>query len=74
MHGESSKPVSVLSGVLQGTVLGPLIFLLFINDITIRISPTPHLFVDDCILYKAIKSTEDSATMLQQPEDLEKLF
>ena len=52
VDGASSKPVSVLSDVPQGTVLGPLTFLLYINDITDRASSTLRLFTDDCLLYR----------------------
>ena len=51
VDGASSKPTSVLSGVPQGTVLGPLMFLLYINDITDEVSSTLRLFADDCMLY-----------------------
>ncbi|XP_065892800.1 uncharacterized protein [Dysidea avara] len=67
---ESSSPVPVLSGVPQGTVLGPLMFLLYINDITKDINSPLHLFADDCLLYRVINSAED-ANMLQ--EDLNRL-
>ena len=50
VDGASSKPTLVLSGVLQGTVLGPVMFLLYINDITDEVSSTLRLFADDCIL------------------------
>ena len=67
----SSKPISVLSGVPQGTVLGPLLFLLYIYDIADKVSSTLHLrvFADDCILYQKIKSPEDSIS-LQRDLDL----
>ena len=42
--------VSVLSGVPQGTVLGPVIFLLYINDINNNVSSSLRLFADDCII------------------------
>ena len=60
VDGVSSPPVRVLSGVPQGTVLGPLMFLLYINDIATGISSPLRLFADDCLLYQTIKSTEDS--------------
>ena len=60
IDGASSKPVSALSGVPQGTVLGPLMFLLYINDITDRVPSTLRLFADDCLLYRKIQSSHDS--------------
>ena len=68
--GSSCKPIKVTSGVPQGSVLGPLLFLAYINDITDNLSSLCHLFADDCILYRDIKSAED-AQILQ--EDLDKL-
>ena len=65
LDSESSSPVPVLSGVPQGTVLGPLMFLLYINDITKDINSPLRLFADDCLLYRVINSAED-ANMLQE--------
>ena len=56
---DSSDTVPVISGVPQGTVLGPLLFLLYINDIASSISSVPRLFADDCLLYRVIHSEDD---------------
>ena len=60
VDGVSSERSEVSSGVPQGSVLGPLLFLLFINDLP---SYTKHssirLFADDCVLYKQITSDDD---------------
>ena len=63
--GESSDPAYVKSGVLQGTVLGPLMFLIYINDIADQIhkGTTIRLFADDCLLYRVIQSTDDTAIL-----------
>ena len=58
-----SGPVS--SEVPQGTVLGPLMFLIYINDITENISSQLRLFADDCLLYCAIKTEQDSILFQQ---------
>ena len=50
LDGASCKPASVLSGVPPGTVLGSLMFLLYIAD-KVYVSSTLHLFTDDCLLY-----------------------
>ena len=70
LDSESSSPVPVLSGVPQGTVLGPLTFLLYINDITKGINSALRLFADDCLLYRVINSVEDTSKFR---EDLDRL-
>ena len=66
----ASSDSPVLSGVPQGTVLGPLMFLLYVNDIAAKVSPqtTIKLFADDCLLYRTIDSVAD-ANQLQQDLD-----
>jgi len=59
LDGVQSDPVFVQSGVPQGTVLGPLMFLLYINDIADVLSSSLRLFADDCLLYRTINSEED---------------
>ena len=59
INGSSSCWSPVLSGVPQGTVLGPILFLLFINDIPGVISSHIKLFADDCVLFRNINSASD---------------
>ena len=71
VDGDYSTCKQVRSGVPQGTVLGPLMFLLYINDIGDHLNhSTIRLFADDCLLYRTI-SNEDDADRLQ--DDLDKL-
>ena len=49
--GQLPKQVKVTSGVLQGNVLGPLLFPVYVNDIWRNINSSIRLFDDDCIIY-----------------------
>ena len=59
VEGATSYSIQVLSGVPQGTVLGPLLFLVFINDLPDCVESEIRLFAIYCILYRCIKDTND---------------
>ena len=67
----SSKPATVDSGVPQGTVLGPLLFLCYINDLPEMVSSQVRLFADDCLIYREIKEYKDHYTLQQDLKHLE---
>ena len=54
LDGAFSTEAKVTSGVPQGTVLGPLLFLRYINDLPEGIQSKVRLFAGDCIIYKEI--------------------
>ena len=59
VEGEHSEYAHVDSGVPQGTVLGPLLFLCHINDLPESVKSQVRLFADDCLLYREINTTKD---------------
>ena len=71
MDGESSDTTPVKSGVPQGTVLGPLMFLVYINDINENIISSIRLFADDCVIYKTVTSIQEAE---QLQDDLPKIY
>ena len=70
VKGAKSDWAPVLSGGPQGTVLGPLLFSLYINDISTDIASEIRLFADDCVCYREIKDTEDT---LKLQKDIDQL-
>ena len=70
VEGESSAEARVKSGVPQGSVLGPLLFLIFINDLAENTTSSVRLFADDCVMYRPIRHANDCEAL---QEDLNKL-
>ena len=69
LNGKSSSIKLINAGVPQGSILGPLLFIIFIDDITMGLSSTSILYADDVTLMTFIKSKEDripAATSLNQ--------
>ena len=59
VEGQSSEWMKVISGVPQGSILGPLLFLIYINDLNAGLSLSVHLFADDCAVFRVITNTKD---------------
>ena len=70
INGTKSDWEKVTSGVPQGSVIGPILFLIYINDIQKEISSSMKLFADDSTIYRPIRSYEDHLIL---QEDLRKL-
>lgn len=60
IRGFKSTTRTIPSGVPQGSHLGPLFFLIFINDLCSNITSNYEMFADDLKLYRVIRSREDT--------------
>ena len=63
--GVSSEPLPVLSGDPRGSILGPLLFTIYVNDLPKSVSQdtTMAIFADDTKCYRPIKNSEDNKTL-----------
>ena len=65
LRGTCSSWSPVLSGVPQGTILGPVLFILYVNDISSGISSTVKLYADDTKVYREISDIARDTSILQ---------
>ena len=72
LHGSRSDYLTVPAGVPQGSVLGPLLFLIYINDIVEDIESVIKLFADDSSMYLCLENPHIRAEILNN--DLEKIM
>ena len=70
INGCKSEWTNVKSGVPQGSILGPLLFILYINDLPECVSSVCKLFADDTKLYRTIVSTNDSVLLQKDIESM----
>ena len=72
VDGTFSNAAPIVNGVPQGTVLGPLLFLLFINGLPSTTSPGTRirLFADDCLIHRPIRNSQDQVTLQHDLDNL----
>ena len=70
LNGKCSNWATVSAGVPQGSVLGPLLFLIYINDIVDNVHCDIKLFADDTSLFSVVRNNESSEELIR---DLERL-
>ena len=71
LNGQSSSWTSVYVGVPQGSILGPLFFLIYINDLSKDISSTVKLFADDTSIFSVVDDV--NVSVMQLNNDLLKI-
>ena len=71
LNRQASPWVSIKAGVPQGSIRGPLLFLVYINDLSDGLSRTAKLFADDTSLLSIVQNVNTSASHLNS--DLNKI-
>ena len=70
VNGAKSSAKNVGSGVPQGSVMGPILFSLYINDLANNTKSTVRLFADDCVCYRTVKSDKDRHELQQDIDNI----
>ena len=70
VNGKLSSWSLVLSGIPHGSVLGPILFVIFINDLSDQIRSTVKIFADDTKVFRALHEPEDYSYL---QDDLDRL-
>ena len=65
LNGQNSSWENVNAGVPQGSILGPLLFLIYINDLSNEVSSNCKLFADDTSLFSVVNDIQSSAATLR---------
>ena len=60
VNGQLSTSKAVISGIPQGSVVGPLLFVIYINDVTDLVQSNILLFADDTKIFNKVSSVDDS--------------
>jgi hypothetical protein len=68
VNGATSEWMSVTSGIPQGSVLGPVLFIIYINDLPDCVESYAFLFADDTKLFKVIRDENDSGVLQKDLE------
>ena len=71
VNNDESPPAPVISGIPQGSVVGPLLFVIYINDLPDNVNSFVYLFADDTKLMRKIKSDEDAKALQRDLNELE---
>ncbi|KAI8520112.1 hypothetical protein Bbelb_033690 [Branchiostoma belcheri] len=71
LNGEYSSWAEVRSGIPQGSVLGPVLFVIFINDLPEIVSSGINIFADDSKVYRNVNTVEDRVSLQHDMEAVE---
>ena len=70
VNGSMCKGADVTSGIQQGSVLGPILFVIYINDLPNEIKYDIYMFADDTNVFRTIKTNDDQCILQDDLDEL----